>query len=274
MKLRTAAIVAIGAFAASTAAAQAPQGPRTFPSAGSVTIMPQVGADFTVGGKATKAASETVAAAGTIRIGSSTITFNAAGSATIGEKKFTDVYETPMVIGFTGAYGLFDGGEIFGGLRYTHATAKSTSGITYNVAGNINGTAFSAGATSTIKPSDFQAFSLDIGYRQFFRMGSFFPYAGVYGGVLRTSAIDITETLAGVTGTARLYDETFTPTLGLQLGVTYNLAPAAAIGLETGLRYNFGLRGQDRDLAAGFRSVNDAGERLSIPLTATARLAF
>lgn len=274
MNRRIVAIAAVGAFAATAAAAQAPQGPRTFPTAGSIAIMPQAGVDFTIGGKATNAVSESIAAAGTIRVGTSTVTFNAAGTASLGEKKFTDVYELPTVLGLTGSYGLTDGGEIFGGFRYIHATAKSTTGVTYNVAGNVNGTAFTAGATSTIKPTDFEAFSMDIGYRHFFRMGAFLPYVGVHGGVLRTSAIDITETLAGVSGTARIYDPTYTPTAGLQLGVTYNLAPAAAIGLETGVRYSFGLRGQDRDLSTGFRNVNNAGERLSIPVTVTGRLAF
>lgn len=264
---------ALAMLAVTTAAAYAQSAePRMAPNAGRIAVSPFAGTDFTVGGSVTKATSATTVAAGTV----GGITFGAVGTLTFESKKFSDVYERPIDVGVGVSYGLSNSGEIFGSVRYLHATAKRANVGTISVAGTVGGVAFAAGADLAAKPDDFSSSALDVGYRHFFNSGSkLLPYAGASVGVNYTSAIDV-ETFVGESsaGKSKFYNSSLSPAAGLQIGVTYQAAPQVALGFETGLRYDGRLKGNDRDLGSALGSVNDAGDRISIPVRLTGRIVF
>jgi hypothetical protein len=73
----------------------------------------------------------------------------------------------------------------------------------------------------------------------------------------------------------RFYDDSTAFTVGLDVGVSFELAPGFSVGLDTGLRYQSGLKDDDRDIGAlGLASINNEGDRLSVPLTLRAAFRF
>jgi hypothetical protein len=82
-------------------------------------------------------------------------------------------------------------------------------------------------------------------------------YVPGFGASLKTAQADL--------GTLNLFDDSFVPTLGLDLGFLYPLSRNFAVGFETGLYYSFKLKDDDSSFANGGSDTNDNADRLYVP---------
>ena len=223
--------------------------PRTAPQAGQWSVAPVAGADFNAGGDFNKTATGTH-----IQNGRSV-------PISLTAKKFSDYYDTPITAGVSLGYGISDRGEVFGSFSYEHASGKSAPAGTATVS--------SGTVAVNLKPDDLDQYNLEIGYRRFIETGTaFLPYVAASVGAARVSRIDATFSTPRFTGTFGFYDASTIAVAGLSAGVTYAVAPGAAVGLETGVRYNSSLTGAN---PLGFEA---GGDRWTVPLLATGRLAL
>ena len=242
--------------------AQTMPAPRTMPQPGQWSLTPMIGSDVTVGGEFSKAASASAPVAFSGFSGTATISLN--------RTRFDDVYDTPILAALSAGYGISNAGELFGTVRYEHASAKTTGIGSVSIAGTINGTAVVASAPLSAKADEFNQVGLDLGYRHFFPTGTnFLPYISGSVGFNYVPAIDINISSGGTSLlTTHFYKDSVTAGLGLNLGVTYAVAPGAALGVEAGVRYDSALEGDSG--ASGLTS----GDRVSVPLVATGRFTF
>jgi hypothetical protein len=263
MRFCTKLLIGLGvALWSGAAMAQTMPAPRTMPQPGQWSLTPMLGSDVTVGGEFSKAASA-----------SAPVAFSGfTGTATLGlvSRRFDDMYDAPILAALSTGYGLSNAGEVFGTIRYEHASGKTTSIGSVSIAGTINGTAVAASAPLSAKADEFNQIGLDIGYRHFFPTGSnFLPYVSGSVGFNYVPSIDV-DFSSGSTdlGKVHYYKDSVTAGVGLNLGLSYAIASGAALGVEAGVRYDSKLDGHSD--ASGVTS----GDRWSIPLVATGRFTF
>jgi hypothetical protein len=94
----------------------------------------------------------------------------------------------------------------------------------------------------------------------------FTPYLGAAAGMRYVPGFGASMQ-AGQTDLAplNLFDDSFVPTLGLDLGFLYPLSRNFAVGFETGLYYSFKLKDDDSSFANGGSDTNDNADRLYVP---------
>ena len=243
-----AAVLGTALFCSHSVSAQT-TAPRTAPQLGQWSVTPFAGADFNAGGDFTKTASGT-----STRFGRSI-------PVTASSKKFSDLYDTPIMGGVSVGYGISNQGEVFGSLSYEHASGKSATDGTATISGTT--------VASSLKPDDLKQFNFEIGYRHFIETATpLVPYVAGSVGAARVSKINGTFTTPRFTGTFSFYDASTIAVIGLSAGITYRIGPGAAIGVEAGIRYNSSLSG---DEPLGFQA---SGDRWTAPLLATGRVTF
>lgn len=262
------------------AVAQTESGPRLAPSFGRVALTPHVGTELTLDSKMTKSATTGVSELNLF----AGIAFDAPGFLNIRPKGFGDLYGKPLDLGMDVAYGVSDVGEIFAGVRFLHAAGQKAAIGAFTVSGTVKAVPFESGAELLARPGNFSSGSAEIGYRHFVNtQGPLLAYVAGSAGVTRTGSIaaDLSVRSAAngelQAGNVKIYDSTLAPTAGLQIGVTYVVAPQASVGFETGLRFDGALRGNDDDIRTrdgGLTALNDSSRRLSAPLRLTGRFAF
>ncbi|MBL8806106.1 MAG: hypothetical protein JNN22_04590 [Rhodospirillales bacterium] len=294
--MRIFSVVAALIVLAGPAVGQASDGPRTPPLAGSVSVMPFAGTDVAVGGRMLRQTEIRSPAAGNIKIavGGPELSFLVPNKAALSlyDVSFGKLYEAPREFGLSFNYGILDLGEIFATAR--HMRADPLTPIVGQVAANttagvVGGSNFKSFDEIRAKASAFAATTFEAGYRHYFRTNSsLMPYVAGSLGVTYLPAVDVdlmirnastgvkmTEGADFSIGKMRLFDRTFAPTAGVEIGITYNLADRMAIGFETGLRVTSRHRQNDADIqlpaAAG---LNDSTERYSMPVRITGRFKF
>jgi hypothetical protein len=242
--------------------AQTMPAPRTMPQPGQWSLTPMIGSDVTVGGEFSKAASQSASVSGSGFTGTATVSLIS--------RRFDDMYDTPILAALSTGYGVSNAGEVFGTVRYEHASGKTTAIGSATVAGTLNGQAVSASAPISAKADEFNQVGLDIGYRHFFPTGSnFLPYVSGSVGFNYVPAIDVALSSGGTDlGKSHFYKDSVTAGVGLNLGLSYAIASGAALGIEAGVRYDSKLDGHSD--ASGVTS----GDRVSVPLVATGRFTF
>jgi len=262
------------------AVAQTEGGPRVAPTFGQVTLTPHIGTEVPVAGLMTKSGRARVSPFEPF----SGIVFDNPGFVDVKSMKFRDLYGAPLEVGIGVAYGVSGNGEVFGNIRYMHAAGQKTTVGSISVTGSVGGVGYLGGAALIATPDNFSAGSAEIGYRHFLATGGpLLPYVAGMAGVTRTGAIDAQIFVDGGAngelkgGRVKIYDGTIAATSGLQLGVTYVLSPQSSVGIETGIRYDAKLKGDDTMLGlgdGGLARINNTGSRWSAPMRLTARLAF
>jgi hypothetical protein len=265
--LRKSALLGALLFGAHAAMAQT-MAPRTAPQSGQWSLTPIVGADFNASGTFNNSKTGSVSRTVSTSLG----TFSGTATANIASHKFSDVYDTPIVGGVSVGYGLWNDDEVFGGFSYEHASGRQVTSGTVSVTGTLNGAPFSrSNAPVSDKPDDLDQYNFEVGYRHFFETGTaWLPYVSASAGVAHVSGIKVDVVVNGIdVGKTSFYDGSTIAVVGLGAGITYAVAPGAAVGIETGLRYNSGLSG---DSAAS--GVAATGDRLTVPLLATGRFTF
>ncbi len=189
----------------------------------------------------------------------------AAGPASVRSRDWSDAYDRTWTLEGEAAYGLTDRSELALTLGWSWANASAMD------VGSV------AGQPLRAKFDDYDAWSLRATYRQYFDVSpTFIPYVGISGGVRYTDSIDAELRSDGFTGLGQpavlktgFYKKSWIPTAGLTFGWRYHFS-GAVVGLETGVFYDWKPRDDDSVLAAqGLARLNDAGDRITIPLTLT-----
>jgi hypothetical protein len=169
---------------------------------------------------------------------------------------FNDVYGSMLTTGFEASYAVTRFSEMFGRLSYSTASGDT---MTLGKIGN---------ADVMASFDDYQAYGLDVGYRYFFDLDDtgFTPYLGGVAGMRYVPGFGASLDSAGSDlGGLNLFDDSFVPTFGLDIGFLYPLSRNLAVGFETGLYYSLGLKDDDGSFANGSSNINDNGERLYVP---------
>lgn len=185
-----------------------------------------------------------------------------AGPVTIESRDWGDVYDYTLNVQGDIAYGLDTRSQIGLTLGWTTAEAETLD------------VGAAAGQVVSARFDDYQAYTARAYYRRYFQVGpGFFPYVTVNGGIRYVEKIDATFTSAALPALglptsvdSEFYDDSWVPTLGFAFGWR-NEFRGVALGLETGLYYDFELKDTDTTLnALGLGSLNDSGDRLYIPV--------
>lgn len=187
-------------------------------------------------------------------------------------RSFDDIYGEGMNIGAELAYGMSENAEIFGSLRYMKADE-----------GRVQvGGAFVPALAATLPVfgtfDDYQAYGVELGYRQYFGTGMLKPYVAGRIGAVFTDKINATFEIpdGGITiADAPFYDSSTSVSLGLDVGLSYALNDRVALQAETGIRHITSLSDDDSAIGGlGLASINGVGERTYVPLTVKAKFAF
>ncbi len=184
-----------------------------------------------------------------------------------------------MGVELEGALGLGGAREAFGAVRWLNADEGDTQVGTAAILD-------AQGADLAEVPvfgrfGEYEAISLEAGLRQYFKAGAgYYPYVAGRLGVAFVDEIKASFAIPDLTITQALndlpfYGETTTWSAGLDVGVSFQQSERVQWQLETGLRYAGELDGDDSAIGGlGLASINDEGDRLSVPVTARLRVLF
>lgn len=175
---------------------------------------------------------------------------------TVDKTTFNDVYGSTLTTGFEASYAVTRFSEVFGRLSYSTASGDT---VTLGKIGNAD-----------VKASfdDYKAYGLDVGYRYFFDLDNtgFTPYMGAAAGMRYVPGFGASMKAVGVDlAPLNLFDDSFVPTLGLDIGFLYPFSRDFAVGFETGVYYSFSLKDDDSSFANGNTNSNNNADRLYVP---------
>jgi hypothetical protein len=188
---------------------------------------------------------------------------------------FADAYETGVRAELGGSYALAPNTKVTFLGHYEQADSEGTQDW-----GTIGGEQLTGSL------SDYEAWGGELGLRQYFKpvngviLNSVRPYVEARGGVSRVNDIGVENTqLGGAVFSAAevpLYRDSWVGTAAGLVGVETPLTRYSTIGLETGLRYQGGLKSDTSVLAEGttLGGLNNNRGRLSVPLTLRGRYRF
>lgn len=195
------------------------------------------------------------------------------GAANIADYSMRNAYE-PAVRGELGlSYALNPSRKVTATGFYENAKSEGVTDL--GILGN--------GEALTASVSDYEAYGVELGLRQYFRPERFLgttvrPY--VEGRLGATNIEDISLTDARSNGALlagrdiALYEGGWVGSAAGLVGLETPLTRYSTIGLETGVRYTQGLDGSNDVNNFGLEGVNDDGSRTSIPVMLRGRYRF
>lgn len=208
--------------------------------------------------------------------------FSAAVAATVDEKSFNDMYDTPIVLGFDVGYMLSSETELFGGFRYKHADSGGfqkvgdvTATFTFTDSGGT-ATSVSNGDTIHGELEDYDSFTMRAGANRYFAKGDFVPFVGGFIGWEHVSEIKAKAKLVTAniqSGFFKFYDTTDTLALGAHTGFNKGLGwQGAYLGMRASADYSLSLNDDDADVGlVNLGSVNNGGDGVDFALSAFVR---
>ena len=188
---------------------------------------------------------------------------------------FGDAYETGVRAELGGSYALAPNTKV--SLLGHYEQAQSDGAQDWGTIGGENLT----GALT-----DYKSYGAELGLRQYFKpvngvvFNSVRPYVEARAGASRVNDIGVVNTqLGGATFSATevpLYKDSWVGTAAGLVGIETPIARYTTIGLETGVRYQGGLKSDTSVLAAGspLGGLNNNRGRVSIPVTLRGRYRF
>lgn len=215
---------------------------------------------------------------------SSTLAFSSLNPNLVGNgtiklrgRDFSETYEPGIRTTFEVRYALSDLSEVYGSLGYYKAQAKSNI-----LFGCLSDSSTPDACTSSLtgNVSNFKQYTAEVGFRKWLGIGLFTdalrPYFAIHGGAAYTDAIH-TKFVNGsdTVGHFRLYDDSWSYTVGADIGASYTITNNMELAAEVGVRYTDKLKQVDTDLDTlnlGF--VNDTSDRVSFPLTVRLNTVF
>ena len=185
---------------------------------------------------------------------------------TVDAKGYGDIYGTALRGEAQVGYGISERVELFASGSYAKESAEPQQ------VGTVAGLALNA------EFAEYEEIGLEGGMRYFFGTQSRLkPYFGLSGGVrfLESNSPTFAVPAAGVTlSDVPFYDSSTVATGAAVLGARYDVGSRLSLGLETGPRY----QGRPDDVATldgtGLESINDTGDRWTMPVLFTATLRF
>jgi hypothetical protein len=232
------------------------------------TVSPEISVEFPSGGDVHGGVDAPVADLG----GLNPALAGVSATLEVESRSFDDIYGDAVSFGLEAAYGVNDSAEFFGALRYVTADE-----------GRVQVGGAAVPALNTTLPvfgtfSDYEAWALEAGYRQYFGSSALRPYVAGRAGVVFTDAISATFEVpdAAITiANAPFYDDSTSFTAGLDVGLSYALSDRVSVQAETGIRYVSELEGDDSAIGGlGLGSINGVGDRTYVPVTLRARFVF
>ena len=188
---------------------------------------------------------------------------------------FGDAYETGVRAELGGSYALAPNTKVT--LLGHYEQAQSDGAQDWGTIG---------GETLTGALTDYKSYGAELGLRQYFKptngviFNSIRPYVEARAGASRVGDIGVVNTQLGgaVLSAAEvpLYEDSWVGTAAGLVGVETPIAKYTTIGLETGIRYQGGLKSDNSVLAAGtpLGGLNNNRGRYSVPVTLRGRYRF
>lgn len=240
------------------------------PEAGKWSFEGTFGVEFNIGGDVHGAANAPVADVSLLDPGLPATTATLA----IQSREWDEVYDEFYGLALQVNYGLSDRADVFGRLTYSTGNADALQVGNAIVDAPVSATLPIIGSFD-----DYEAFGIEAGARYFFPdMGGIVPYVGGAVGLQFVDEITATFTVPGTAirlPDTAFYEETTAVSLALNVGAFVPLDDTAAIGIETGVRYQTDLEDDDSALGGlGLAAINDEGERWSVPVTVRLRYRF
>ncbi|MGH6975693.1 MAG: hypothetical protein ACREED_01565, partial [Stellaceae bacterium] len=193
MKLTAFSVFMLAAVAASPALAQ--MGVPSLPTAGALSVTPDIGTAVNVGGTFVNSGSRSYTGTTNVFGGPASPPITVVGTAnvTVPARSFGEVYQTPFQLGASVSYGLTDRDEISGRFRWLHADANTFNAMNISAAVTLAGHSLGAGTTLQGKFSDYDEEGLELGYRHFFDgpWRGFHPYLGALIGGKYNNAVTL-----------------------------------------------------------------------------------
>jgi hypothetical protein len=181
-------------------------------------------------------------------------------------RSFGDVYDPSFRGQLELGYGLSKSGEMF--LRGSYYKMQSKTLQVGTVAGLVLNADF----------ADYKEWGGELGYRHYFQTDQPFKvYVAALAGIRTVSELPSTFSVpaAGVVLTdVPFYGSSTVGVFGADLGFSYDIGEKAALGIETGPRYQTGLSDLDGLAGTGLEPINDTGSRWSLPIMASLRIRF
>lgn len=234
---------------------------RERPAKGRFSLSLEGGTSFTVGGEFIRQMSSS----SSTTIGSTSLT------ATLSNDSFDfgDVFKTPEIFGLGFSYGLSESTELFGRLHHIRADAERFTVARFDISGTLGGVAVSAGETLDAKFDDYRELSLTMGVRRYFnRFGSLSPFVSIEGGIAHVDELELDVfTSTSSVRDVSFYSDSWTPKVGVGVGISYKLNKDVSFSVESGLGYEAALNADDEGWGSAYKDVNNAGERWSVPFT-------
>jgi hypothetical protein len=170
------------------AQAQADGDPVSLPKEGRFTVEPHAGSALHLEGTFIRSANETQVIA--TQVGNQVFSTNL--GFFVREQDFSDTFHRPYSAGLDVSYGLTPMTEIFGGVSYTRAEAKTFKAMDVTFTGTVGGIVVVAGSEFLGEFRDYQEYATRLGIRRFFaREGSVKPYVAASAAVRHVPQIDL-----------------------------------------------------------------------------------
>jgi hypothetical protein len=181
-------------------------------------------------------------------------------------RSFSDVYDR----GFRGqlevAYGVSGADEVF--LRGSYQKQESRRLQVGTVASLDLNADFAR----------YEEWGAELGWRRYFRADRPFKlYVGALAGLRFVNELPSTFSVPAAGVILRdvpFYDSSTVGVFGADLGFSFDVTDRVALGLETGPRYQTGLRDLDGLAGTGLERINDGASRWSMPVLASLRFRF
>jgi hypothetical protein len=181
-------------------------------------------------------------------------------------RSFGDIYDPSFRGQLAIGYGVGSQSEIF--LRGSYYKMQSTTLQVGSVAGLQLNADF----------ADYKEYGVEAGFRYYFTADKAFkPYFGVAGGIRMVSELPSTFSVPAanvVLPDVPFFDSSTVGVIGADIGFTYDLSENVALGIETGPRYQTGLKELEGLAGTGLEPINDTGSRFSMPILATIAFRF
>ncbi|HQZ17461.1 MAG TPA: hypothetical protein PLD86_11375 [Vicinamibacteria bacterium] len=185
---------------------------------------------------------------------------------TVQAKSYGDIYGTAPRGEAQFGYGVSERVELFASGSYAKESAEVQQ------VGTVAGLALNA------EFAEYEEVGLEGGMRYFFKPQAMLkPYFGLSAGVrfLETNSPSFTVPAAQVTlADVPFYDSSTVATAAAVLGMRYDVSPTFSLGLETGPRYQGKPDNLPTLTGSGLESINDTGDRWTMPILFTATLRF
>jgi hypothetical protein len=217
---------------------------------GRVSLSLQGGTDLELSGNVHEAGSGTVLALPT----------------SVEARSYGDVYKT----GFRGqlqlGYGVSRAGEVF------------VRGSYYKMGSETLQVGTVASLPLNADFADYEEWGAELGYRRYFRVEKPLKlYVGGLAGLRFVSELPSTFSVpaAGVVlPDVPFYDSSTVGIFGVDLGVSVDVGPRVALGIETGPRYQTKPSALNGLAGTGLDKINDTGSRWSMPIVASLTFRF